>query len=85
MSAFEFIDLGTGDYTLITPDGGLVIDAGRVRWIGDDLIGEVTITTETAAVGPLALTFMKPTSRRDVLGALAGHLPIARDSTLMSR
>jgi len=66
----EFIDVGNGDYTLVSDGGDIVVDASRVRWQGDELLGEVVITTAETSVGPLALSFMKPTSRRDAVAEI---------------
>src|SRR5687768_6592777 len=76
MSAeFEFIDNGNGDYTLLSGADGIVIDAAHIRWQGDDLSGEVTLTTQGGSNGPLRIDFMKPTSRRDVLASLENAPP----------
>jgi hypothetical protein len=68
---YEFIMSGAGDYTLIA-DGSLLIDATRLEWArGDDLRGEVTITTESGSMGPFSLALMRAASRREVLASIS--------------
>lgn len=61
-STFIKTDVG---YSLAVDD--VVVTASRVRWNGDELSMEVTITTAGDVVGPILLMPLKPASRRDVL------------------
>ena len=61
-----------GHYVLFDSDTRLIIDANRVRWAGDDLFGEVTVTREGKSVAPMGFVFTKASSRRELVDALGG-------------
>jgi hypothetical protein len=66
-----FFDNSAGGYTCASHDGAVVIDAERVRWHGDSLHGEIRISLVSGGIiGPLDFSFLKPTSRRDVITAV---------------
>ncbi len=68
---YEFQTTADGEYDLIA-DGSLVIEAAHVRWFGDDLRGEVTITSETGITGPLELSFMNASNIQAVVNSISG-------------
>ena len=72
MTDFEFIDAGNGDYAIVADAGETVIYANRVRWSNDELLGEVKFTLDggQAIVGPCAISFLKPSSRRDAVAEI---------------
>ena len=58
-----------GGYSLTA--GDVILTASRVRWVGEELSMEVVIASGGDVIGPVILLPLKPSSRRDVLNAVA--------------
>jgi hypothetical protein len=70
---FEFAG-STGTYALFDSEGRLIFDVNRVRWVGDDLFGEVAVTRENKMIlAPMAFVFTKGASRNELAQIIGGN------------